>query len=57
MKIRQLEDYQLKCFKKKFKIHSNDIILFVDDEKKEAYCLINKRIKYDIDYWYAVLYF
>lgn len=57
MKIRQLEDYQLKCFKKKYKIRSNSIILFLDDEKQEAYCLINMRVKYDVDYWYAVLYF
>ena len=57
MKYIQLKDYQLKCFKEKYNLFSNNIILVIDDKNKEAFCILNKFLKANVDYWYAVMYF
>ena len=57
MKYIQLKDYQLKCFKEKYNLFSNDIILIIDNENKKAFCILNKFLKANVDYCYAVMYF
>lgn len=57
MKSRILKDYQLQCFKKKFEIDSDNIILTIDYKKKTACYVLDGLIRYKVDYWYAVLYF
>ncbi len=57
MKCRKLEDYQLKCFQKKFKTRCKDIILCVDDDYKKAFYIKNNLTKFNINYNYAVMYF
>lgn len=57
MKSRILKDYQLQCFKRDIKVNSDSIILTVNDEKKNAYYVLDGSKKHRIDYWYAVLYF
>ena len=57
MKSIILRDYQLKCFKDKFNLTSDNIILTINDEKKNAYYVLNGCDKVYIDYYYAVFYF
>ena len=57
MKSRILKDYQLDCFQKKFNLCNDNIILYIDDEKKNAYYVLDGSTKHKIDYWYAIFYF
>lgn len=57
MKSKILKDYQLDCFQKKFNLNNDSIILYVDDEKKNAYYVLDSSKKYNVDYWYAIFYF
>lgn len=57
MKSRILKDYQLECFQRDLQINNNSVILTVNDEKKNAYYVLDSLEKHEIDYWYAIFYF
>lgn len=57
MKSRILKDYQLECFQRKFNLNNDNVILYVDDEKKNAYYVLDGLDRFDIDYEYAIFYF
>ena len=57
MKSKILRDLQLELFKQELHTNSDSIILTINDEKKNAYYVLNGIEKHSIDYWYAVLYF
>lgn len=57
MKSKILRDYQLNCFKKKFKLKNNNIILTVNNNKKISYYILDGSKKVYIDYDYAIFYF
>jgi len=57
MKSIILKDYQLDCFQKKFNLSNDNIILYIDDKKKNAYYVLDGSEKFKIDYWYAIFYF
>ncbi len=57
MKSKILKDYQLDCFKKKFNLNNDNITLYVNYEKKNAYYVLDGLDRFDIDYEYAIFYF
>ncbi|MBQ7140005.1 MAG: hypothetical protein IJO32_00705 [Bacilli bacterium] len=57
MKSRILKDYQLECFQRDLQIKNDSVILTVNDEKKNAYYVLDGLEKHEIDYWYAIFYF
>lgn len=57
MKYKKLKDYQLDCFKKKYGLISKNIILVINEDENNAYCILNDFLKANVDYNYAVLYF
>ena len=57
MKYKKLQYYQLDCFRKKYGLISKNIILVINEDENNVYCILNNFLKANVDYNYALLYF